>query len=104
MKQYVLVKICGDCNPQINIRSLIKQLKIASDRYDFLTNSNMTCKLMLIINGCMSDCVSTPEFDGRIVTVSGSRIDYKDVKEEGMAKEIIKLLDENTDRLANDLY
>jgi len=97
MRNCVLVKMCGDCNPQIRMKRLLKQLEIETERYTFITNPEEKCRLLLIINGCMSDCVRPPEFDGHIIIVSGLKVDYVDCIEKEMVQRIFTLLDRYSD-------
>lgn len=104
MKNCVLVKICGNCNPGISIKKLLQELKESTDRYIFTPSYEGKCNLLLIINTCMSDCIHPHEFDGHIIIVSGYRVDYVDCTKEELVSRIITLLDRYTEGKKYDMY
>lgn len=76
-KVKVGVKYCGHCNPYSDGPAIIKATEALATGLEFVSWGDDEKKVLLIISGCLNDCVSKPAFDGPVVHIANNTLNGK---------------------------
>lgn len=87
------VKFCGGCNPYIDRKKLIEQVKgiIPPGKFTFEYFDFDDCEIFLVINGCSLACAKVGQRKN-VIIVAGFEIDGKQYIEEELPGEVGKRL------------
>lgn len=66
------LKLCGSCNPFLNMSRLIGEIKRMPD-LGFVSWQQPPYSLLVIINGCSKSCASRPSFEGPVLVFEGKK-------------------------------
>lgn len=75
VKTKIGIKFCGHCNPYVDGQSIIREISLLRNRFEFVRWEDPDIKVLLIFSACESNCVDAPEFSGPIINIMNCRID-----------------------------
>lgn len=91
------VKYCGNCNPLIDGKNLLKEIKReASDSkldIEFLSWHEQNFDVLLVISSCPVDCASRPEYISEELIIAGETINRHPCNEGLLSSEVVKVLE-----------
>ncbi len=84
------LKLCGSCNPHIQVGQLYREIKEEALRsgleIEFRPWDEPGCELLLVISGCPADCAERPAHPIREVAVAGETLNRNPCSREHLAK------------------
>ena len=90
------VKFCGNCNPQISAKKLLKEIKqeiIRADRaVEFLPWDCLDIDLLIVLSACPVDCAKRPDGDLEELNIAGETINRIPCRKEFRSKMVLKHL------------
>ncbi|MFZ5753641.1 MAG: hypothetical protein ACOY3J_05330 [Bacillota bacterium] len=85
------IKYCGNCNPHIDSPAIINYLKEHSKgEWEFVSWNDNEMALLIIMSGCPADCATRPDFQGKVISVSGLYVDLHPVEEKVLKETLLK--------------
>jgi hypothetical protein len=94
----IVVKYCGNCNPEIDAPRIIGQWMevLGDDEITFQPEAKKQADLLVIICGCRKTCVDRPEFRAmgkQIILIKGRWIDGRSFGEHEAVQKLIKVVE-----------
>lgn len=72
------VKYCGNCNPRIDSRAILRELEEAlGGTFEFMSSGEKDLDGLIIFCGCPCACATPPVYDGPTIRVAGEIVDTK---------------------------
>ncbi|MGE4274345.1 MAG: CoA transferase subunit A [Desulfitobacterium sp.] len=94
MKTIIGVKYCGHCNPLVEGPEIVENLEKLGPNLEFVSWQEPKKDILLMINACTSDCATRPHFDGPVINVSGSSVEWIEYSRTGLPSQIIRMIEE----------
>ena len=92
-KTKVGFKLCGNCNPQIEAKSImdrIKRLVEQEDLLEIVSKEDPGLDVLIVISGCPVDCAERPQGEYDEVVVAGETINRQSCPQELISSEVLK--------------
>ncbi|MCI9598592.1 MAG: hypothetical protein HFE75_15185 [Firmicutes bacterium] len=84
-------RFCGGCNcyfdREVLYQRLIKGLSECCDFFHYSEGSDEKSDLVLLINGCQSECLLTTSYDARVLLINNKNYDQAEL----LIREYLKL-------------
>jgi len=68
-KAKVAVKYCGGCNPTFDRKKIVSQIEKKFEIKTELYNENGIPDILLIVNGCKSECIDISQYKSKKITI-----------------------------------
>lgn len=92
----VAVKFCGNCNPHISPKDILKGIKTDLEKrgaqIEWVPLAEADTDVLLVISGCEVDCASRPQGDYEEITVAGESVNSTYCSPDGLPTEVAKIL------------
>lgn len=94
-KRCIGIKLCGNCNPDFEVKSLLRKLEEILSA-SFVSYLSEDAELILCINSCISSCNAKMIFEKKSLVVNGytfrgKRFESIDLLVESIANEILNI-------------
>ena len=92
----VAVKFCGNCNPQISVSEILREIKEKAAGIlpgaEFVFRGAEEADLLLVISGCPVDCAERPQRISREIVVAGESVNSVTCGLSGLSSQVVNLL------------
>lgn len=88
------VKFCGNCNPYVDMVSMLSKIKESVPNAEFVSWEVEIYSLLILLSGCPSGCVTIPDYSGPKTMITSNSINYSEVGAERLLDETLKVLNE----------
>jgi hypothetical protein len=69
------MKFCGNCNPLIDARAVVRDLLAGGDGITFVGWEDESYDVLLVLSSCERDCATRPSFAGPVVEATNATVD-----------------------------
>lgn len=92
------VKMCGHCNPHIDMPSVLIKLNKQAQNIEFIRwDDEGGYDTLIMLNACEVGCATHPDFQGPLLVVAGLTINSQVVSEDKLVDTILDNLNQGKD-------
>lgn len=86
-------KLCGNCNPHIEGKGLLEDIRNKASGFRFMPLGKETPDAILVISGCPVDCATREPTDVPVIVVAGETVDSVPCRERDLLDLVVKKLE-----------
>lgn len=88
-------KLCGNCNPQIDAKSVIERVKRQVEQEELLeivSKEDPGLEVLVVISGCPVDCAERPRGEYDEIVIAGETFNLQVCSQGSIPSKVIKQL------------